>query len=112
LITTAGCLHAQAVPIDAKQLRVGIGELTLYSPNADRKILNVERTIFHENFNKTNFIDDFDIGLIILQTPIEFNVNVKPVCLPETDDFDFEDKTGMVRKFRGKSFNNYRKIFF
>lgn len=97
LMTTAKCLISDGVSIRADKLLIGIGELTLYSPNKERKILKVEKTIQHENFNGTNFHDDNNIGLIIVKLPIEFNVNVKPICLPESDEFNFEGKMGMVR---------------
>lgn len=44
-------------------------------------MIDVARTIEHENYNNRNF--DNDIALLVLAKPIAFNQYIGPVCLPK-----------------------------
>ncbi|XP_014467233.1 PREDICTED: trypsin-1-like [Dinoponera quadriceps] len=50
---------------------------------ADEGILaEVDKVIIHEDFESDYIHDTNDIALIRLKAPVQFNENVKPVCLP------------------------------
>ena len=52
----------------------------------------IEKVIIHENYN-TNTIDN-DIAILKLKTPLKFNDNVRPACLPQ-DNFVPENFGGI-----------------
>jgi len=51
----------------------------------------VSRIIINPNYNPVNF--DSDIALLKLNTPVEYNHFVKPICLPARDDVEGKNAT-------------------
>ncbi|XP_013164477.1 PREDICTED: serine protease 29-like [Papilio xuthus] len=79
VITTAHNVYQKNI-----KLRARAGEWNTTSedevlPYQDR---NVERVIVHELFNTTRSNLFNDVALLVLDKPLDFVLNVKPICLP------------------------------
>lgn len=63
---------------------------------------DVVKVIIHPNYNSRILSDD--IALMRLSSPVLFNFNVQPICLPEPGD-DFTGSIGHISGFGTLSFN-------
>ena len=50
------------------------------------QLIHVKEVIWHHKFNETTW--DFDYSILKLRDPLTFNSNVKPACLPKSENFD------------------------
>ena len=65
-------------------------------PHVDRKVKNI---IIHPNYNsKTMFDTGYDLALIELDNPVDYSLNIIPICLP-TDDNKLVGETGWAKGF-------------
>ena len=48
----------------------------------------------HRNFDK--FTYEYDIALLEMQSPVSFQPNIIPICLPEDTDDNLVGRTGTV----------------
>ena len=94
IITAAHCLHnnnGTVFPIS--NIKVFLGE-------HDRRVKNEERSIVqaivHQGYNHTDAQSDFDLALLRLDSPIDFQTNIIPICLPTANHDDFSGLTGTV----------------
>lgn len=78
LLTAAHCSLGLDLQRDVKDLKVVIGVHKLN--HEDRVISNVEKFIPHERFSMSPVVND--IGLIKLQTPLDFSSGIKAAKLP------------------------------
>ncbi|KAM4742693.1 transmembrane protease serine 13a [Anableps anableps] len=75
VLTAAHCFRSESPSAENWKVYAGIVSLNKLS-----KPYLVQRIILNENYNsKTN---DRDVALLKLTTPVTFNDNVQPVCLP------------------------------
>uniref|UniRef100_A0A336MQ23 CSON004605 protein n=1 Tax=Culicoides sonorensis TaxID=179676 RepID=A0A336MQ23_CULSO len=72
ILTCAHCIDGYEIP--QGNLRIVYG--TIYNEGTE-KLHSIAKTLKHENWREKEFI--YDIGLIKLKCPIEFNENVQPV---------------------------------
>ncbi|XP_039553567.1 serine protease 55 [Passer montanus] len=79
ILTAAHCF-ADELPAD---LRVAVGRVDLSFPLEEH---NPDSLILHEEFNRTSLQND--IALILLSSPIKFNMEKIPICLPFVCDMD------------------------
>ncbi|XP_050504737.1 plasma kallikrein-like [Diabrotica virgifera virgifera] len=79
-ILTSG--HCVDLFIEGIWKEVYAGVTNIDDPNKQNR--SVERSFYHENFNKT-YPRLFDIGLVKVTTPFEFNELVQPAKLPKQD---------------------------
>ena len=49
------------------------------------QIIPIDKIIVHPNYDPRVTGFDYDVALIKLTEPINFNINVRPVCLPTMD---------------------------
>ncbi|XP_012860542.1 coagulation factor X [Echinops telfairi] len=77
ILTAAHCLH------QAKRFKVRVGARDIEKEEGSEMAHEVEMIIKHNRFVKETY--DFDIAIIRLKTPIKFQMNVAPACLPEKD---------------------------
>jgi secreted trypsin-like serine protease len=107
LITIATCLVTynpkvqKRIEITANQLIVGVGETVLFDASGARQNHRVERVKFHENFLKDGRMkdglkDDFNVAILLLNEDIMYSLHVRPICLPESDEYDYDDRIGKV----------------
>ncbi len=61
------------------------GEHDLGVIEGKEQVIPIDMIIQHPDFDPLNTGLDYDVALIKLQNPIQFNNNVRPVCLPTTD---------------------------
>lgn len=54
---------------------------------------NVRRVIVNRGYNPTTF--ESDLALLELETPIQFDVHIVPICMPE-DGIDFTSRMATV----------------
>lgn len=54
---------------------------------------NVRRVIVHRHYDAATF--ENDIALLELDTPVEYDQHIVPICMPE-DDEDFTGKVATV----------------
>ena len=53
-------------------------------PHVDRKVKSI---VFHTKFNTATFKSiGYDVALLKLYNPVDFAVNIIPICLPENDN--------------------------
>ncbi len=55
------------------------------SLNSGSQTIRVNYAINHPNYNTDNFAAEFDYSIAKLTSPLTFNANVKPACLPDTN---------------------------
>jgi hypothetical protein len=96
LLTTATCLWTQNQPIDHEKLQVAIKETEIYGDSSTK--IAITEIKLHENFmdEKNKFQMDYNVGLLISETDIPFSLHVRPICLPQSDEFDFDGKLGTI----------------
>ncbi|XP_025318712.2 serine protease 55 isoform X1 [Canis lupus dingo] len=76
IVTAAHCLISEELlPTD---LSVVLGSNDLSSPSLDIK--EVASIVLHKDFQKVNM--DNDIALLLLASPITFNGQMEPICIP------------------------------
>lgn len=73
-------------------LKVIVGQYHINSKNS-RVVREVQEMIVHPYFSYYTLAND--IALIKLNKPLEFNTNVQPICLPDSDD-EFHNRYGTV----------------
>ena len=65
-------------------------------PHVDRKVKDI---IIHPKYNsKTIFTTGYDLALIELDNPVDYSLNIIPICLP-TDDNKLVGETGWSKGF-------------
>ncbi|XP_076365955.1 uncharacterized protein LOC143254929 [Tachypleus tridentatus] len=90
-VLTAG--HCQ--PRFLASLLVVLGEHNFSEDNKSLKpvVKNVKRTIVHRNFNLQSF--ENDLALLELESPVQFQPHIAPICLPEIGE-NFTGRTAFV----------------
>ena len=84
------------------------GEYDLSGELESRKAIvkNVKRVIIHRSYEPATF--ENDIALLELESPVQFDQHIVPICLPE-DNEDFVGRmatvSGWGRLKYGKNFN-------
>lgn len=48
---------------------------------------NISSVVIHEAFTSTAVRDENDIAIATLKTPVRFNENIIPICLPEVGKY-------------------------
>ncbi|XP_029437568.1 serine protease 55-like [Rhinatrema bivittatum] len=86
ILTAAYCF--QDAIFRSKHLRVEVGATVLQKT---KELIEVRKIIAHLWYTKWN--NNNDIALLLLSTPIEFNVLKTPVCLPPAGNFNNKDWT-------------------
>jgi len=81
IITAAHCVK----DIAPSNLLVRIGEYNVLNLNEPHKHIDrrVQKVVTHRNFDK--FTYEYDIALLEMQSPVSFQPNIIPICLPSTD---------------------------
>nr|XP_033781324.1 serine protease 55-like [Geotrypetes seraphini] len=70
----------------SKNMRVEVGA-TILSQN--KEMMEVQKVVVHSKYTSWN--DNNDIALLLLSTPITFNLMKMPICLPPTPKFKHKD---------------------
>ncbi|EDV99444.1 phenoloxidase-activating factor 2 [Drosophila grimshawi] len=87
ILTAAHCVHTK----DTTNLIVRAGEWDTQTtkeiiPHEDRYVKEI---VYHEKFNNGSLYND--VALLFLDSPLVFQMNIQPVCLPDIGEkFDFE----------------------
>ena len=65
-------------------------------PHVDRKVKDI---IIHPKYDsKTTVTKGYDLALIELDNPVDYSLNIIPICLP-TDDNKLVGETGWAKGF-------------
>ncbi|XP_056428996.1 acrosin isoform X1 [Hyla sarda] len=80
VLTAAHCFKASKRSVPKWRIIVGGHQLSALSQ--DVQIRSIKSYIVHENYNPR--IEAYDIALIELDSPVEYNDYVQPACLPTT----------------------------
>lgn len=108
VITIASCLVtydariSERVAFDADKLYVSVGETVLFdSSSVTQQMFQVDEIKFHEMYKKEYtkdgiYKDDYNVALIIMKDEIQFSLHVQPICLPTSDEYDFDYRIGKV----------------
>lgn len=83
ILTAAHCMYNQdefATVRNVKEVVVTLG-ITDVKNETNKEEFEVEKIIIHPQY-KIGSIFDYDIALLKLERPIEFNALVRPICLP------------------------------
>lgn len=87
ILTAAHCTMDQSgIKIPMETFTVRLGDLNLQSDTDGATPVDVQVSEIksHPKFSLTNFHND--IALLRLATPVQFDDNIKPACLPEPQD--------------------------
>jgi len=82
VVTAAHCVEGLTDQPNIFKIRVG--EHERYVSEGTEKEYQVEKIFIHPDYNYPSVINN-DIAVLKLQTPIQFNKYVSPVCLPDND---------------------------
>lgn len=98
IITAAHCLHydnGTFYPIS--KIKVVLGEHNRRTKKEDfpSEERSIAQAIVHQGYNPVDDQSDFDLALLRLDSPIDFQPNIIPICLPTNDD-EFSGLTGTV----------------
>ncbi|EDO31703.1 predicted protein [Nematostella vectensis] len=88
IVTAAHCF---AYSKDAKDYTIAVGEHDLNATDGYEQRPDVERIILHPKYAPHNN-HDYDVALIKLASPLQYNDRVRPVCLPSLKE-DLEENT-------------------
>ena len=99
IITAAHCLYndnGTFIPIS--EIKVILGEHNRRAKNEEFESVerSIAQAIVHQGYNHTDAQSDFDLALLRLDSPIDFQPNIIPICLPTEIDDDFSGLTGTV----------------
>ena len=99
IITAAHCLYndnGTFIPIS--EIKVILGEHNRRAKNEEFESVerSIAQAIVHQGYNHTDAQSDFDLALLRLDSPIDFQPNIIPICLPTGNDDDFSGLTGTV----------------
>jgi len=100
VITAAHCVTKapRDRPVDADILVVQLGKYHLYQFSDDSVQNKQVRDVYvHPRYNSTNYLDD--LAVLVLSSPAEFTVYVRPVCLWPKHNFNLpsiDNKEGTV----------------
>ena len=99
IITAAHCLYddnGTFIPIS--EIKVILGEHNRRAKNEEFESVerSIAQAIVHPGYNHTDAQSDFDLALLRLDSPIDFQPNIIPICLPTGNDDDFSGLTGTV----------------
>ncbi|XP_037820128.1 trypsin-1 [Lucilia sericata] len=102
VLTAAHCVHNNRDQITIRLLQL---DRSSSDPGITRK---VARVIIHPQYNPTTIVND--VALLRLESPIQFNDKIRPVCLPNRNhNFDNKDAVvagwGLIKE--GGSTSNY-----
>ena len=66
-------------------IQLWTGEHNLRTVDGTEQIIPIDKIIVHPNYDSPTTGFDYDVALIKLKEPINYNINVRPVCLPTMD---------------------------
>lgn len=75
---TAHCLIGKTISASNVIIRIRAGSA---QSNSGGELVQVSKTILHENFDKKTF--DYDIALLKLEKKLKFSSNIKAIELPK-----------------------------
>ncbi|XP_075423520.1 ovochymase-2 isoform X2 [Ascaphus truei] len=78
VLTAASCVVDRAESRDLWLVVAGLHDLTASEHNQKRPVCQI---VIHPEFNRVTM--DYDIALIQLTEPFQFNSYIRPICLPE-----------------------------
>ena len=92
VITAAHCVNK----ISPSNLLVRIGEYNVLDTSEAHDHVNrrITRVVTHVDFDKFSY--EYDIALLRLVEPVDYQPNIIPICLPRTDIGDLNGRTGTV----------------
>lgn len=114
ILTAAHCV-AQMSSEDAKQVTVRLGDHNLEDPNDQPTIeKRVKLIVKNKLFSMQTLYHD--VAILVLDSPVQYTKNVRPICLPSGhDQYEDEDATvsgwGLL-KAEGQRPRNLQKITF
>uniref|UniRef100_A0A2K6TZG0 Peptidase S1 domain-containing protein n=2 Tax=Saimiri boliviensis TaxID=27679 RepID=A0A2K6TZG0_SAIBB len=80
LVTNAWVLTAAHCILRRFQYSVKMGDRSIYNENTS-VVVPVQRSFVHPKYSVTPTVKN-DVGLLQLQHPVNFTVNIQPVCIP------------------------------
>lgn len=120
VVTAAHCVVGRGVePLSPSVLSVRLGEHDLYDDNDEMNPVdvNVRSVRRHDQFDPRTYRND--IAVLLLERPVEFNDDIRPICLPYDSlrDEDLTSRSGFVSgwgttSFNGPSSNVLREVSF
>ncbi|KAG8273155.1 hypothetical protein J6590_027490 [Homalodisca vitripennis] len=81
VLTAAHCLLTRDSPIETLAVHIGDYDLTIEN-ETEHVIRGVRRVLFHSHFHP--FLLANDIALLHLSSPVQFNIFIQPICLPQS----------------------------
>ncbi|RWS07349.1 uncharacterized protein B4U79_02049 [Dinothrombium tinctorium] len=85
-VVTAGHCVARSQH-NPTSIRVTLGDYILHSDieSLPHEVFTVVEVRLHPNFRFTPQADRFDVAVLILDRPVQYRDNIKPICLPQKD---------------------------
>ena len=66
-------------------IRVTLGDYVLHSDieSLPHEVFTVTNVRLHPNFRFTPQADRYDVAVLVLDRPVQYRDNIKPICLPQ-----------------------------
>ena len=77
-------LRPERVKVQQSCCFLKTGEHHLYTTDGFEQEVSIERLFKHPKYN-TSSVHNYDLALLKLNETLQFNVRVRPVCLPESE---------------------------
>jgi len=85
-VVTAGHCVARSQH-NPTSIRVTLGDYILHSEieSLPHEVFTVSEVRLHPNFRFTPQADRYDVAVLVLDRPVHYKDNIKPICLPQKD---------------------------
>ncbi|XP_077284928.1 CLIP domain-containing serine protease B4-like [Arctopsyche grandis] len=108
VITAAHCVTAHNAPMAPNRFAIALGKFDLYSKEPGAIIIKVSQVIVHENYGYTSLQND--IALLLLETKVNYNEYIQPVCMWEEANTNKQSVFNVVGKVPGWGKNEREEL--
>ena len=100
ILSAGHCFHSNKANLTiVRMLKIRLGDQNLNDGIHDDHVYDIAKTIFHDNYE--GWGPQYDLARVYTTTKIQFNAQIKPVCLPTRPFNEPNRYANEVVKFAG-----------